>query len=131
MLFKIFRIIYPFLILFTFFVFFFSSRECIFNSECSIEPDVYTSVEDEKFLTYLPHSQFHNQLIELKNAIVLAYLTNRTLIVPSILQFDHRKLRIAHSPLNHLYDQLNYVTSIKKDRISCDIKESNHCSSNY
>ncbi|KAG9287291.1 hypothetical protein G9A89_008921 [Geosiphon pyriformis] len=36
----------------------------------------------EKFLTYLPHSGFHNQRISLTNAIFLAWYTNRTLILP-------------------------------------------------
>ena len=34
------------------------------------------------YLTYLPHSGFHNQRISLENAFVLAALLNRTLIVP-------------------------------------------------
>ncbi|KAF9779825.1 hypothetical protein BJ322DRAFT_1146328 [Thelephora terrestris] len=39
---------------------------------------------DEKFLSYLPHSGFHNQRIALENALVLARLLNRTLLVPPI-----------------------------------------------
>ena len=34
------------------------------------------------YLTYLPHSGFHNQRVSLENAFVLAALLNRTLIVP-------------------------------------------------
>jgi len=37
---------------------------------------------DGKFLSYLPHSGFHNQRIALENALVLARLLNRTLLVP-------------------------------------------------
>ncbi|GBC42192.2 CigA protein [Rhizophagus irregularis DAOM 181602=DAOM 197198] len=92
--------------------------------------------ENEKFLTYLPHSQFHNQLIELKNAIVLAYLTNRTLIIPPIIHFT-RNFSIPYAPLNRLYDRLNYYENIKRIRSSCNIKnskeeeEKGYCSLDY
>ncbi|KAI0290330.1 hypothetical protein B0F90DRAFT_1786890 [Multifurca ochricompacta] len=36
----------------------------------------------EKYLAYLPHSGFHNQRIALENALVLARLLNRTLLMP-------------------------------------------------
>ncbi|GAA95578.1 uncharacterized protein L969DRAFT_58563 [Mixia osmundae IAM 14324] len=39
---------------------------------------------EEKFLGYLPHSGFHNQRIELRNAMSLAAMLNRTLLVPPI-----------------------------------------------
>ncbi|KZT62350.1 hypothetical protein CALCODRAFT_490155 [Calocera cornea HHB12733] len=38
----------------------------------------------EKYLTYLPHSGLHNQLIELQNALLLAALLGRTLLVPEV-----------------------------------------------
>ena len=38
----------------------------------------------EKFLSYLPHSGFHNQRIALENALILARLLNRTLLVPPV-----------------------------------------------
>ncbi|KAF9381414.1 hypothetical protein CPC16_009867 [Podila verticillata] len=38
----------------------------------------------EKYLTFLPHSGFHNQRSELENALVLARLLNRTLIIPKV-----------------------------------------------
>ncbi|KAF9356503.1 hypothetical protein BGX26_005157 [Mortierella sp. AD094] len=37
-----------------------------------------------KFLTFLPHSGFHNQRTELENALLLAKLLNRTLIMPKV-----------------------------------------------
>lgn len=37
-----------------------------------------------RFLSYLPHSGFHNQRIELQNGLRLARLLNRTLIVPEL-----------------------------------------------
>ncbi|KAI8384775.1 uncharacterized protein BYT42DRAFT_563627 [Radiomyces spectabilis] len=41
-------------------------------------------MDQEKFITYLPHSGFHNQRIALINALVLAKATNRTLIMPEL-----------------------------------------------
>ncbi|KAG0247848.1 hypothetical protein BG011_000810 [Mortierella polycephala] len=37
-----------------------------------------------KYLTFLPHSGFHNQRSELENALLLARLLNRTLIMPKV-----------------------------------------------
>jgi hypothetical protein len=39
---------------------------------------------DERFLTYLPHSGFHNQWITFENALVLSRLLNHTLLVPPV-----------------------------------------------
>jgi hypothetical protein len=134
---RLFRVTYPLLILFTILTFFFSYRECLSNPlelKCLNDDiiDCDDDIQNEKFLTYLPHSQFHNQLIELKNAIVIAYLTNRTLIVPSILQTDQRTLSISHSPLYELYTQLINYTNIKKERLLCDNNEySDYCSTEY
>ncbi|KAI0248020.1 hypothetical protein BJV78DRAFT_1132076 [Lactifluus subvellereus] len=36
----------------------------------------------ESYLAYLPHSGFHNQRIALENALVLARILNRTLLIP-------------------------------------------------
>ncbi|KIY50380.1 hypothetical protein FISHEDRAFT_71983 [Fistulina hepatica ATCC 64428] len=49
---------------------------------------------DEKYLSYLPHSGFHNQRIALENAIVLSFLLNRTLIMPPI--------RLGNRPIRYL-----------------------------
>lgn len=52
-----------------------------------IFPDPFefnTPEEDEKYITYLPHSGFHNQRIELENALLLAIYLNRTLLLPSV-----------------------------------------------
>ncbi|CAG8640411.1 2748_t:CDS:1 [Dentiscutata erythropus] len=46
------------------------------------------AINKEKYLTYLPHSGFSNQRIELENAIFLAWFLNRTLIIPPILFFE-------------------------------------------
>ncbi|KAI8460124.1 hypothetical protein BY996DRAFT_4575056, partial [Phakopsora pachyrhizi] len=47
-----------------------------FNSDLSKLPS------DTRFLSYLPHSGFHNQRIELLNAFLLSKLLNRTLFIP-------------------------------------------------
>ncbi|KAI7857794.1 hypothetical protein BDC45DRAFT_500700 [Circinella umbellata] len=39
---------------------------------------------EERFITYLPHSGFHNQRIELENALLLASYLNRTLLLPPV-----------------------------------------------
>ncbi|KAI9025265.1 hypothetical protein CLU79DRAFT_744779 [Phycomyces nitens] len=39
---------------------------------------------DEKYISFLPHSGLHNQLSSLSNALVLASLINRTLIMPEL-----------------------------------------------
>ncbi|KAF8942507.1 hypothetical protein BGZ47_006416 [Haplosporangium gracile] len=46
--------------------------------------------EGERFLAYLPHSGFHNQLITLETALRLAVSLNRTLLLPP-LHLSHKK----------------------------------------
>lgn len=38
----------------------------------------------ERFLSYMPHSGYHNQRIELSNALSLAKMLNRTLLLPPV-----------------------------------------------
>lgn len=38
----------------------------------------------ERFLTYMPHSGYHNQRISLENALTLAFMLDRTLLVPPV-----------------------------------------------
>ncbi|KAG2176407.1 hypothetical protein INT43_005641 [Umbelopsis isabellina] len=40
--------------------------------------------KEETYLTYLPHSGFHSQLVAFENAIMMAYYTNRTLLAPML-----------------------------------------------
>lgn len=51
---------------------------------------------DEKFLWYAPHSGFSNQLSEFKNAILMAAILNRTLVVPPVL--DHHAVVLGSCP---------------------------------
>ncbi|XWS49705.1 hypothetical protein CRYUN_Cryun12cG0026200 [Craigia yunnanensis] len=55
-----------------------------------------TQIPGEKFLWYAPHSGFSNQLSEFKNAILMAAILNRTLIVPPIL--DHHAVALGSCP---------------------------------
>ncbi|KAF9301787.1 hypothetical protein BGZ74_006280 [Mortierella antarctica] len=60
----------------------------LFSSQQSTSPTYNTESRKElldpteKYITFLPHSGFHNQRSELENALVLARLLNRTLIIP-------------------------------------------------
>ena len=67
-------------------------------------PFVWNS--SERYLAYLPHSGFHNQRIALENALVLARILNRTLLVPpvhlgsnvfSYHKFDELSRLLVHS----------------------------------
>ncbi|CAG8639441.1 6075_t:CDS:1, partial [Dentiscutata heterogama] len=65
----------------------------------------YTISPDEKFLAYFPHSGYHNQRMALENALLLAKLLNRTLLLPPIMlgrplpwgRFDKLYLRLFMS----------------------------------
>lgn len=39
------------------------------------------------YVTYLPHSGFHNQRSAMENALQLAYMLNRTLVLPPVMLF--------------------------------------------
>jgi len=47
-----------------------------------------------KYLTYLPHSGFHNQRIAFENALVLSFALGRTLLAPPI--------HLAHKPIRYV-----------------------------
>lgn len=59
--------------------------------------------QNEKFLAYLPHSGFHNQRIAFENALVLARLLNRTLLVPPVY-LGNKPIRYVH--FDTLYQDL-------------------------
>ncbi|XP_057807799.1 O-fucosyltransferase 30 [Salvia miltiorrhiza] len=56
----------------------------------------------EKFLWYAPHSGFSNQLSEFRNAIIMAAILNRTLIVPPVL--DHHAVALGSCPKFRVLD---------------------------
>ncbi|KAG0572360.1 hypothetical protein KC19_VG088500 [Ceratodon purpureus] len=50
----------------------------------------------DKFMYYAPHSGLNNQIMELRNALTIAKILNRTLIVPPVL--DHHATRLGSCP---------------------------------
>ena len=54
-----------------------------------------------KYLSYLPHSGFHNQRIAFENALVMARILNRTLLVPPVRL---GKGILTYYPFEHLYE---------------------------
>ncbi|KAL3649726.1 hypothetical protein CASFOL_006129 [Castilleja foliolosa] len=61
-----------------------------------ILPSPCANTLGEKFLWYAPHSGFSNQLSEFKNAVLMAAILNRTLIVPPVL--DHHAVALGSCP---------------------------------
>ncbi|KAI0355781.1 hypothetical protein OH77DRAFT_1496012 [Trametes cingulata] len=57
------------------------------------------SEPSEKFLAYLPHSGYHNQRIALENALVLARILNRTLLLPPV----RLGTPLSYAPFGELY----------------------------
>lgn len=51
---------------------------------------------EEKYMLYSPHSGFSNQVGELKNALLVAALLNRTLVLPPV--FDHHAVALGSCP---------------------------------
>jgi len=81
------------------------------------DPPNIQVLPDEKFLSYLPHSGFHNQRIALENALVLARLLNRTLLVPPV-RFGRRAIPYRNfTVLQHMLDT-NYTAYL------CQLSES-------
>ncbi|KAF9280256.1 hypothetical protein BGZ68_007352 [Mortierella alpina] len=64
-----------------------------------------------KYLTFLPHSGFHNQRTELENALLLARLLNRTLIMPKV----YLGPPMPWLEFRHLHSRLLYQTKIGLD----------------
>ncbi|KAG8812743.1 hypothetical protein FRC17_001846 [Serendipita sp. 399] len=60
-----------------------------------------SSPPSTRFLAYLPHSGFHNQRIELENAIILSLLLNRTLVLPLARLGSHP---LPYKPFDELFE---------------------------
>ncbi|XP_042008641.1 O-fucosyltransferase 30-like [Salvia splendens] len=65
-------------------------------------PPQCTHTPGEKYLWYAPHSGFSNQLSEFRNAILMAAILNRTLIVPPVL--DHHAVALGSCPKFRVLD---------------------------
>ncbi|KAA1477654.1 hypothetical protein DENSPDRAFT_748315, partial [Dentipellis sp. KUC8613] len=66
------------------------------------------------YLSYLPHSGFHNQRIAFENALILSRLLNRTLLVPPVRLGN---MPIQYMPFDMLYPSL--AVSGKEDLMHC------------
>ncbi|ESW23335.1 hypothetical protein PHAVU_004G038100 [Phaseolus vulgaris] len=64
----------------------------------------------EKFMWYAPHSGFSNQLSEFKNAVLMAGILNRTLVVPPIL--DHHAVALGSCPKFRVLDPKDIRISV-------------------
>jgi hypothetical protein len=64
--------------------------------------------DNRSFLAYLPHSGVHNQRIALENALAMARLLNRTLLIPPI-RFGTKPVR--YLPFDTLYRSMELSTS--------------------
>ncbi|CAO3656890.1 unnamed protein product [Mucor fragilis] len=69
----------------------------------------------EKFLAYLPHSGLSNQRIELANALLLAALLKRTLIIPPAFLGNV----VGWMPMDQLLDHLSWLTTPKDFDLIC------------
>ncbi|XP_062026052.1 O-fucosyltransferase 30 [Rosa rugosa] len=77
------------------FYFFSLSPNSLLTAQLSHSPKC-PSLGGDKFLGYAPHSGFSNQLMELKNGILMAGILNRTLVVPPVL--DHHAVALGSCP---------------------------------
>ncbi|CAG8689759.1 19787_t:CDS:2 [Dentiscutata erythropus] len=67
--------------------------------------------------TYLPHGSFHEQRVSLENAIFLAWATNRTLIIPSII-FGQQLL--PHGTFKNLSEILVNLNHYNETNSECE-----------
>lgn len=95
---------YPLLIFITSLIlifFFFITHNPISNSTLPFSRNTQSThcsqkIPGQRFLMYAPHSGFSNQLSELKNAVLMAFILNRTLVVPPVL--DHHAVALGSCP---------------------------------
>ncbi|KAF8160898.1 hypothetical protein B0H34DRAFT_698581 [Crassisporium funariophilum] len=70
-----------------------------------------TNDEHAKYLSYLPHSGFHNQRIAFENALLLAYLLRRTLLVPPI-RLGNKPIRYVDFEMLSQFHELSSKTGL-------------------
>ncbi|PQM41372.1 uncharacterized protein Pyn_09276 [Prunus yedoensis var. nudiflora] len=86
-----------FSLLFFFSYFFSLTPSSLLSNKTSIsDSPKCPSLGGGKFLWYAPHSGFSNQLSEFKNAVLMAAILNRTLVVPPVL--DHHAVALGSCP---------------------------------
>ncbi|CAG8560447.1 6007_t:CDS:2 [Acaulospora morrowiae] len=82
------------------------------NSVCLNQNDT----DEIRYLAYLPHGTFHEQLTSLENAIFLAWATNRTLLLPPII-FGREIL--IYKPSYYLYKDLIALKLYNENNSEC------------
>lgn len=85
-----------------------------YNSS-SLDINTQLSQEKEQYLAYLPHSGLSNQRIELANALLLAYMLKRTLIIPPAFLGTV----FGWMPREHLTERLEWLTTPKNFNKIC------------
>ncbi|KAI8973732.1 hypothetical protein BDF20DRAFT_883851 [Mycotypha africana] len=90
-------------------------REGSLSSNSLLRYFLKDSSNSESFLAYLPHSGLSNQRIELANALLLAALLNRTLIVPPAFLGSV----VGWMPFEQLEDHLSWLTTPKDFDLLC------------
>ncbi|CAG8603215.1 6352_t:CDS:1, partial [Scutellospora calospora] len=92
----------------------------------------FNNLNKEKYLTYLPHSGFNNQRIQLENAIFLSWYLNRTLIIPPILLFkgitpiisqpydDLYNILVRFMRPNDNFEENKFTFCFTKDKTNCN-----------
>ncbi|XAR70484.1 hypothetical protein NMG60_11027344 [Bertholletia excelsa] len=80
------------------------------DSPAAQSPHRCKTLTSEKFIWYAPHSGFSNQLSEFKNAILMAAILNRTLVVPPIL--DHHAVALGSCPKFRVLDSKELRLSV-------------------
>ncbi|KAH9287693.1 hypothetical protein KI387_031810 [Taxus chinensis] len=64
----------------------------------------------EKYMWFAPHSGFSNQVSEFKNALLIARILNRTLIIPPIM--DHHAVALGSCPKFRVQSALQLRSSV-------------------
>ncbi|CAG8553005.1 558_t:CDS:2, partial [Scutellospora calospora] len=82
------------------------------NSDCT-----NNEINNERYLAYLPHGSFHEQRISLENAIFLSWVTNRTLLIPSII-FGQQLL--SYDSFKNLSEILINLKNYNETNIKCE-----------
>ncbi|CAG8758019.1 4416_t:CDS:2 [Cetraspora pellucida] len=102
-----------------------SSNSDVLNTANITNSDCKNNVSNELYLAYLPHGSFHEQRISLENAIFLAWATNRTLIIPSII-FGEQLL--PNKPFKNLSEILVNLKHYNDTNSECEWdSKHNHC----
>lgn len=78
-------------------------------------PHYFKKQQNQRYLAYLPHSGLSNQRIELANALLLAYMLNRTLLIPPAFLGS----MFGWMPREELMNRLEWLTTPKPFNLLC------------